>query len=235
MLTEENWISPRKIDETLGTFSFRIFFFPCTVIEGHWPLQWPGKQIGYKIHGVKLPFGQNSQVLRLFCFSSPFLALKVSRISGDAWLLTREPSSQEQLAFSTGTNKDSETRFLSDSRCDFVEEGGYLLKKECLEGSMTQESSLARRSWQVSICSSRFSPAIAEWWRHSDAPSAHGYWHSVMGHEHPVLQHSTSTSDRLEPRLCLTSHQAKERDDCHMHRRRVLTLVFEIWAVLPTM
>lgn len=63
--------------------------------------------------------------VKLFGFSSPFLAFKVSRILGDAGLLTRKPSSQEQLAFTTGFNKDFETQFLSDSPWDFAEEGGY--------------------------------------------------------------------------------------------------------------
>lgn len=65
----------------------------------------------------------------LFTFSPPSLAFKVSRILGDASLLSRRPSSQEQLTFTIEVNKYFEKWFLSDSPCDFIEAVGFLKKE----------------------------------------------------------------------------------------------------------
>lgn len=64
----------------------------------------------------------------LFTFSSPFLPFKLRRILGDAGLLTRRPSSQEQLTFTIEVNKYFEKWFLSDSPCDFIGVVGFLKK-----------------------------------------------------------------------------------------------------------
>lgn len=64
----------------------------------------------------------------LFTFSSLFLAFKLSRILGDAGLLTRRPSSQEQLTFTIEVNKYFEKWFLSGSPCASIEAVGFLKK-----------------------------------------------------------------------------------------------------------
>ena len=117
---------PWKLRRTEGPFLLAFFFLAQLYKSTD---HYSDKENKY---AIKLTMSNShlSGVSRVgrFTFSCPFLAFKLSRIFGDARLLTRRPYSQEQLTFTIGVNKYFEKWFLSDSPCDFIEAVGFLKK-----------------------------------------------------------------------------------------------------------